>query len=115
MVIGTGGVSIFAVPYDSDHRTLRMSAGPTHFAFNGIEEQLATVSHGAPSEVLEASDPLRAEVATAFGCLVFCREGGRDGRIKELPLGAFGQLQRNGGGRRRPRRRVPRGGRGHVV
>jgi arginase len=67
MGTGTGGVSIFAVPYDSGYRALRMGAGPTHFLFNGMEEQLATASHGARSEVLEASDPFRAEVATAFG------------------------------------------------
>jgi arginase len=75
MGTGTGGVSIFAVPYDSGHRALRMGAGPTHFLFNGMEEQLATASHGARSEVLEASDPFRAEVATAFELLGLVAEG----------------------------------------
>ncbi len=65
----TAGVSIFAVPYDSGHRALRMGAGPTHFLFNGMEEGLATMttmSRRVHSGVLEASDTFRAEIATAF-------------------------------------------------
>jgi arginase len=60
------GITIFAVPYDSGHRTLRMGAGPEHFLSNGMEAALAATGREVRSEVLEVTSPFRAEVATAF-------------------------------------------------
>jgi len=55
MGTGTGGVSIFAVPYDSGHRALRIGAGPEHLLSIGMEEQLATMGCEVRTEILEAS------------------------------------------------------------
>jgi arginase len=60
------GVAIFAVPYDSGHRGIRMGDGPEHLLSNGLENALAVNSREVRSEVLEAPGPFRAEIATAF-------------------------------------------------
>jgi arginase len=87
MKTGTGGVSIFAVPYDAGHRGLRMGAGPTHLLSNGMEEQLETMGHRTRSEVLEASNPFRAEIATAFELFGFVAERVRESAASEdFPL-----------------------------
>lgn len=66
--MGSGelGIAIFAVPYDSGHRSLRMGAGPEHLLSNGMETALAATGGGVRSEVLEVTSPFRAEIATAF-------------------------------------------------
>jgi len=61
-----GGISIFAVPYDSGHRGIRMGSGPEHFLSNGMEDELAATGSEVRSEILEAPGPFRAEIATAF-------------------------------------------------
>ncbi|MDQ5811157.1 MAG: hypothetical protein M3358_10490, partial [Actinomycetota bacterium] len=63
---GGRGVAIFAVPYDSGHRGLRMGAGPEHLLSNGMEDALAAAGGEVRTEVMEACDPFRAEIATAF-------------------------------------------------
>ena len=63
------GIMIFAVPYDSGHRALRMGAGPEHLLSNGMEAALAATGreiHSEVLEVLEVTSPFRAEIATAF-------------------------------------------------
>ena len=60
------GITIFAVPYDSGHRGLRMGAGPEHLLSNGVEGVLAAAGREIRSELLEATSPFRAEIATAF-------------------------------------------------
>src|SRR4051812_11862552 len=57
---------IFAVPYDSGHRALRMGAGPEHLLSNGMEDALAATGREIRSEVLEVPPPSRVEIATAF-------------------------------------------------
>jgi arginase len=61
-----GGIPIFAVPYDSGHRALRMGAGPEHLLSNGMEGVLAATGREVRSEVLEVTSPFRTEIATAF-------------------------------------------------
>jgi arginase len=61
-----GAITIFAVPYDSGHRALRMGAGPEHLLSNGVESVLAATGSEVRSEVLEITSPFRAEIATAF-------------------------------------------------
>jgi arginase len=61
-----GGITIFAVPYDSGHRALRMGAGPEHLLSNGMEGVLAATGREVRSEVLEVTSPFRTEIATAF-------------------------------------------------
>jgi arginase len=63
---GARGITIFAVPYDSGHRALRMGAGPEHLLSNGMGAALAATDRETRSEVLEATGPFRAEIATAF-------------------------------------------------
>jgi arginase family enzyme len=60
------GITIFAVPYDSGHRALRMGAGPEHLLSNGMEGVLAATGREVRSEILEVTSPFRAEIATAF-------------------------------------------------
>jgi arginase len=62
-------VAIFAVPYDSGHRALRMGAGPEHFLSNGMENALALTGHGVSSEVLEARSSFLTEITTTFELL----------------------------------------------
>ncbi len=62
-------VAIFAVPYDSGHRALRMGAGPQHFLSNGMENALAATGHGVSSEVLEAQSSFLTEITTTFELL----------------------------------------------
>jgi len=66
MANGARGITIFAVPYDSGHRALRMGAGPDHLLSNGVEAVLAATGREIHSEVLEVTSPFRAEIATAF-------------------------------------------------
>ena len=64
---GARGITIFAVPYDSGHRALRMGAGPKHVLSNGMEAALAAMGREEiRSEVLEVTSPFRAEITTAF-------------------------------------------------
>jgi arginase len=63
---GARGITIFAVPYDSGHRALRMGAGPEHLLSNGMEGVLAATGHEIRSEVLQPTSTFRAEIATAF-------------------------------------------------
>ena len=60
------GITIFALPYDSSHRGLRMGAGPEHLLSNGMEGVLAATGREIRSEVLQAKSPFRTEIATAF-------------------------------------------------
>jgi arginase len=60
------GITIYAVPYDSGHKALRMGAGPEHLLSNGMEAALAATGRDIRSEVLEVTSPFRAEIATAF-------------------------------------------------
>ena len=62
-------VAIFAVPYDSGHRALRMGAGPQHFLSNGIKDALAATGCEVSSEVLEAQSFFRTEITTTFELL----------------------------------------------
>jgi arginase len=66
MANGACGITIFAVPYDSGHRALRMGAGPEHLLSNGMEGVLAATGREIRSEVLEVTSPFRTEIATAF-------------------------------------------------
>ena len=61
-----GGITIFAVPYDSGHWGLRMGAGPEHLLSNGMEGVLAATGREIRPEVLEVTTPFRTEIATAF-------------------------------------------------
>jgi arginase len=61
-----GGISIFAVPYDSGHHGVRMGSGPEHLLSNGMEGELAVTGDEIRSEILEAPSPFRTEIATAF-------------------------------------------------
>jgi arginase len=63
---GARSITIFAVPYDSGHRALRMGAGPEHLLSNGMEGVLAATGHEIRSEVLQPTSPFHAEIATAF-------------------------------------------------
>ena len=58
-----GGITIFAVPYDSGHRALRMGAGPEHLLSNGMEGVLAATGCEIRSEVLQPTSTVRAEIA----------------------------------------------------
>jgi arginase len=60
------GITIFAVPYDSGHRAVRMGAGPEHLLSNGMEGVLAATGGDIRSEVLQATSPFHAEITTAF-------------------------------------------------
>jgi arginase len=62
-------VAIFAVPYDSGHRGLRMGAGPEHFLSNGMENALTATGHGVSSEVLEVRSSFLTEITTTFELL----------------------------------------------
>ena len=62
-------VAIFAVPYDSGHRALRMGAGPQHFLSNGMENTLAATGHAVSSEILEAPSSFLTEITTTFELL----------------------------------------------
>jgi arginase len=62
-------VAVFAVPYDSGHRALRMGAGPQHFLSNGMEDALAATGCRVSSEVLEARSSFRTEITTTFELL----------------------------------------------
>ena len=73
-----GGISIFAVPYDSGHRGVRMGCGPEHLLSNGMEGELAATGSEVRSEVLEATRPFRAEIATAFELFGMVAERVRD-------------------------------------
>jgi arginase len=66
---GERSVSIFAVPYDSGHRALRMGAGPQHFLSNGMENALAATGHAVSSEILEARSSFLTEITTTFELL----------------------------------------------
>jgi arginase len=61
-----GGITIFAVPYDSGHRALRMGAGPEHLLSNGMGDVLTATGREIRSEVLQPTSPFHAEIATAF-------------------------------------------------
>jgi arginase len=63
---GARTITIFAVPYDSGYRDLRMGAGPEHLLSNGMEGVLAATGREIRSEVLQATIPFHAEIATAF-------------------------------------------------
>lgn len=54
------------MPYDSGHRSLRMGAGPEHFVLNGVEQVLRDCGHDVQVDCIEAQDPFRAEIKTAF-------------------------------------------------
>lgn len=60
-------VRIFAVPYDSGHRGLRMGRGPEALLRGGVEDALRERGHGVEVEWVEAAAPFAAEVATHFG------------------------------------------------
>jgi hypothetical protein len=60
---GARGITIFAVPYDSGHRALRMGAGPEHLLSNGVEGVLAATGREIRSEVLQPTSTFRAEIA----------------------------------------------------
>jgi arginase len=62
----TRSITIFAVPYDSGHRSLRMGAGPEHLLSNRMAGVLAATGREIRSEVLQPTSPFRAEIATAF-------------------------------------------------
>ncbi len=62
-------VAVFAVPYDSGHRALRMGTGPQHFLSNGMEDALLATGHRVSSEVLEARSSFRTEITTTFELL----------------------------------------------
>jgi arginase len=66
---GERSVAIFAVPYDSGHRALRMGAGPQHFLSNGMENALAVTGHAVSSEILEARSSFLTEITTTFELL----------------------------------------------
>jgi arginase len=66
---GEHSVAIFAVPYDSGHRALRMGAGPQHFLSNGMENALAATGHAVSSEILEARSSFLTEITTTFELL----------------------------------------------
>jgi arginase len=66
---GERSVAIFAVPYDSGHRALRMGAGPQHFLSNGMENALAVTGHAVSSEILEAPSLFLTEITTTFELL----------------------------------------------
>ena len=65
MAYGARGITIFAVPYDSGYRGLRMGAGPEHLLSNGMEGVLAATGReirwrrrlrsASPSESLDGS------------------------------------------------------------
>jgi hypothetical protein len=63
---GARTITIFAVPYDSGYRDLRMGAGPEHLLSNGMEGVLAATGREIRSEVLQATSPFHAEIATVF-------------------------------------------------
>ncbi len=75
------GITIFAVPYDSGHRALRMGVGPEHLLSNGMEDALAATDHRVSSEILEARSSFRTEITTTFELLevVAQRVGGAAG------------------------------------
>jgi hypothetical protein len=61
---GARSITIFAVPYDSGHRALRMGTGPEHLLSNGMEGVLAATGHEeVRSEVLQPTSTFRAEIA----------------------------------------------------
>jgi hypothetical protein len=66
LAYGARGITIFAVPYDSGYRGLRMGAGPEHLLSNGMEGVLAATGREIRSEVLQPTSTFRAEIATAF-------------------------------------------------
>ncbi len=66
---GERSVAIFAVPYDSGHRALRMGAGPQHFLSNGTENALAATGPAVSSEILEARSSFLTEITTTFELL----------------------------------------------
>jgi arginase len=59
-------IEIVQVPYDSGHRGARMGAGPEHFIQNGLARALTDDGHEVCTEVVEAREPFRSEIATAF-------------------------------------------------
>jgi arginase len=80
-------VAIFAVPYDSGHRALRMGTGPQHFLSNGIEDALATPGHRVSSNVLEARSSFLTEITTTFELLgVVAQRVRRTAVSGDLPL-----------------------------
>lgn len=59
-------VAVFAVPYDSGHRGVRMGAGPEHFLRSGLCEALRGDGRGVDTDVIEAQKTFRTENTTAF-------------------------------------------------
>lgn len=60
-------VRIFALPYDSGQRAVRMGCGPDHWLRHGIADALRTAGHTVAMETVEAPEGFHAEIATAFG------------------------------------------------
>ncbi len=59
-------VQIIQVPYDSAHRGVRMGQGPEHFIQQRADWILRRQGHDVQVACIEAEDPFRAEIATAF-------------------------------------------------
>jgi arginase len=59
-------ISIFAMPYDSGHKAMRMGTGPEHLLSSGMEDVLAATAREVRSEVFEVTSPFHTEIATAF-------------------------------------------------
>jgi len=59
-------IRILLVPYDSAQRSVRMGQGPEHWTERGLAAQLQAAGHGVRTDVIEATQPFRAEIATAF-------------------------------------------------
>ena len=71
-------VQIFALPYDSGHRDMRMGAGPLHFLKHDLEQCLRADHTLAPTQILEAPDSFSTENKTAFSLYGSLSHGIRD-------------------------------------
>ncbi len=84
-----GSITIFAVPYDSGHRALRMGAGPEHLLSNGMEGVLAATGHEIRSEVLQPTSTVRAEIAPRSRPPSSCVGYSQSGCTRPPPQGVF--------------------------
>src|ERR671939_185527 len=75
-------VRVIQVPYDSGHRDIRMGAGPTYFIQKGAAQILQSCGYDVGVDCVEAVNPFRAEIGTAFELCQLLAERVREAYIR---------------------------------
>jgi arginase len=80
-------IDVIMVPYDSGLRRARMGLGPERLFEGGLEPLLRRLGHTVTVEEIEAQNPHRAEIATAFElCRVVSDRVRQSRRAGRFPL-----------------------------